>query len=192
MSERFSGAKTERPSREHALALARELTEVSERQSEIPGSEMPAVKQKMKRLIDAIVALEGSTVERPIGEQHVLRFHQGDGSKPYGEGRMHAFSMSERIGVQEKPMVLAFIDADGGSVLMQPDDQERLLRGATGSEIDPEMMGWVSDRLYEEDIRYLSMRVPAPPALFTRANRFREQRMVARMAQLLLSAGATA
>lgn len=151
---------------------------------------MPAVKEKMQRLIDAIVALEGSAIERPIGERHVLRFHRGDGSRPYGEGRMHAFSMFERVGAEEKPMVLAFIDADGGSVLMQPNDQERLMKGASGSEIDPEMMGWVSDRLYEEDIRYLSMRVPAPPARFTRANRFREQRMVARMAQLLLSSGA--
>ena len=113
---------------------------------------------------------------------------------------MHAFSMIERVGTKEKPMVLAFIDSDGGSVLIQRDRQERLLSGATGSEIDPKMVGWETDSLYEEDIKYFMGPDPSTPyaghgipnvSALIRANRFREQRMVARIAQLLLTSGTT-
>ncbi len=157
--------------REHALTLARDLGEAIYR-----DSKMPQVKEKMRELMELVTQLEGKEVARQVGEDGTVRFHAGDSSKPYRDGRMHSleYAVKDENG-REQVKLLSFVDLDGGSMVMQ-----REVPAAQNKQ-------WAIDEAYTEDLRSMGTGYHHPdlPVLI---NRFRELRLVARMAQLVLGA----
>lgn len=162
--------KYEERIRTEADVLAQELSAVSQAE----GAQMREIKPKMLELIKRVVELEGTNVEKQVGDKGVVRFHAGDPHKPMNQGRLHFFEYVERTEEGEQSKAVAFMDPeDGGSWLMS----EREQYGGP----------WIEDDIFAKDVEAAAKApVGAKGDALIRANRFREMRVAARMARMLL------
>lgn len=163
--------------RENAIQLAREVSEANFRNSEIPQ-----VKRKMMQLMDFIIELEGKDVERQIGEDQIVHFHAFDKTDGSYSDSTHddrrtccvlKYTTKDKDG-HEQLKASSFVDCDGGS---------RLMESGVPSGQDP---AWAVDDAYTEDLKSLDSGYYNGPNLPILINRFRELRLAARMAQLVL------
>lgn len=181
---------------EQADKLAQELSEIGLKH----GDKLPEVNVKMGKLMELLADLAGQEVEQKVGENGILRFRAADRSKWYSAGGMNSLSYAEKIEGEEKPVVVAFIDKHGGSSLMQEAGQVRgfIVGEAVGGfgkaeswAEEDKYTGWLIDEQYRKDMAAIEKdkwhSVYDPYYAPIGANRFREMRMAARMARMLLA-----
>lgn len=175
--------------REHAQQLAEELSEISLER----GMNLREVNGKMKELMQAVAVLRGNEIELKVGETGTVRFLAGELSKAF-KGIRYSLTYSETVDGQERPEATVFVDSDGGSMLMNKEGQGKELGWKPGAggvgESDPfhkQLGGWMVDEQYKKDMEVAQSGHYDKYYASIGANRFRELRLAARMARIILS-----
>jgi hypothetical protein len=175
--------------REQALQLAEELAEVSLER----GMNLREINGKMKQLMQPVTELCGNEVAQRVGEKGTVRFLAGELSNAYA-GIRYSLTYSEDVEGSEKPEVIVFVDSDGGSMLMNKEEQAKNLGWKPGAggvgEGDPfhkELDGWMVDDQYQRDLAVAESGQYDKYNASIGANRFRELRLAARLARIILS-----